>query len=482
MIGVTKQNTGASLLGLAFDGSKLEMAVAKRSNGSVEIKHSSTVALSLDPLTNEPELVGAEIRKHLDAAEVRERQCVVCVPLNWALTLQVKLPDLPEEDVENFLQLEAERGFPYAPEALMLSRSIVGTAGGERHATLVAVPRDHVERLDAALTAARLRPASFSLGISALQRADAGQADGVAALVPGEKHIGLQITARGGVAALRALEGALEMEGTEKRVQADLIARELRITLGQLPSDVRASVRTMRIFGKSDVAEELAEQLRSRAGLLGMGLDAVREHGGEFGVTLPAHTAVSPALSLAVRQLTGAGTGFEFLPPKISAWQQLTAKYSSRKLVTTGVAVGAVALLAGAAFGWQQYELWHWGSQWDGMKKRVAFVEDMQNQIRKYRPWFDESFRSLSILRKLTEAFPEDGGVSAKTVEIRDKSVVICTGTARNNQALLRTLDQLRAAKEVSDVKVEHIKGGNGGAPLEFTFNFHWANQTGGIR
>ena len=80
-------------------------------------------SLSLDPLTNDAELVGREIRKHLDQAGIRERRCVVCVPLNWALTLQTKLPELPDADVTSFLQVEAERGFPYGPDALLTSSS-----------------------------------------------------------------------------------------------------------------------------------------------------------------------------------------------------------------------------------------------------------------------------------------------------------------------------------------------------------------------
>ena len=78
---------GSSLLGLNFDGSRLEGVELRRTNGSVEIRRSFGVSLSLDPLANDPELVGREIRKHLDAAGVRERRCAVCVPLNWVLTL-----------------------------------------------------------------------------------------------------------------------------------------------------------------------------------------------------------------------------------------------------------------------------------------------------------------------------------------------------------------------------------------------------------
>ena len=74
-------------------------------------------------------------------------------------------------------------------------------------------------------------------------------------------------------------------------------------------------------------------------------------------------------------------------------------------------------------------------------------------------------------MRQLTEAFPEDGSVSAKTVEIRDQNTVTCSGTARDNRALLRAVEKLRAVPRVSDVSVGMTRGRS---PMQFTFSFHW--------
>ena len=105
------------------------------------------------------------------------------------------------------------------------------------------------------------------------------------------------------------------------------------------------------------------------------------------------------------------------------------------------------------------------------MKPKVTELDELSGQIRKFRPWYDESLTSLSILRRVTEAFPEDGAVAAKTLDIRNLVNVNVTGTARDNGALLKTLDQLRATKEVGDVRVDTIRGKS---PMQFTFNFHW--------
>ena len=184
-----------------------------RTNGSLQLQQSFSVTLSLDPLTADPELVGREIRNHLDAVGVRERHCVVCVPLKWALIVQTELPDLPEADVGSFLQIEAERGFPCDVATLRLGTSRWRAPTQKQYATLIGIPENHFTLLERALRGAKLKAVSFSLGVTALQPPDIDAANGILALAIGEDHIDLQITSGGGVAALRALEGALEAEG-----------------------------------------------------------------------------------------------------------------------------------------------------------------------------------------------------------------------------------------------------------------------------
>jgi hypothetical protein len=73
-------------------------------------------------------------------------------------------------------------------------------------------------------------------------------------------------------------------------------------------------------------------------------------------------------------------------------------------------------------------------------------------------------------------SFPDNGDVTAKTVEIRDGALVSCSGNALNNPALLGMLSRLRSAENVSDLKVDSIRGKT---PMQFTFDFHWNNGGG---
>lgn len=473
-----KRKKLTSLLGLALDGSRLSGVVLRRQNGSLQQLQTFGVTLSLDPLTAAPELVGREIRNHLDAAGVRERYCVVGVPLKWVLTAQTELPPLPEADAASLLQLEMERGFPCDIDTLRLGSSTCKLADEKQLITMAGIPSSQLASLEQVLVAAKLRPVSFALGLQALQPPAGAKSDGVLALFVGETNVSLQITCGGGVAALRGLEGAIEAEAGQAVLRAGLVSRETRITLGQLPAEVRAAVKRIRIFGPRDLARQLADEMELRFEPMGMTVEIVAGYAAdEFGVELPPAVSLSAAFSLAARPLVGQYPVFEFLPPKPTLLQQLAAKYSSGRLQTIGAAAAAVLLLVAGLFGFQEYQLASLHSQWSAIKGKVTDLQGQEGLILQYRPWFDDSFQDLSILRALSLAFPEDGSVTAKSIEIRDGNIVSCSGTAASTRALLDAQGQLSAADNVTQLKVQEMRGKS---PMQFTFEFHWGNGNGG--
>jgi hypothetical protein len=460
-----------TVVGLTLDGSRLEAVLLRRTNGSAEIVKSHTGALTLDLLHNEVELVGREIRNQLEGAGIRERRCVAGVPASWVLTHLVKLPEgIEEADVESFLALEAERGFPCAVEDLQVTSSRFETVSGARYVMQLGVRRVQLDRLEQVLTAAQLKPAAFSLGLLALPEAIPTAPRGAVTAVVGESSVDVLLAA-GGVASVRSLEGAFDSEGGAPRVHSDVVARELRITLGQLPEELRAMVHELNVLGGGLYAEQLVKEIAPRARALGLEVRHVNAYPGpQHGMKLPVGAAVSSALSIAAEYLGRTGR-FEFLPPKPSMLQLLAARYSSRRLALPVAVAGAAAVIVLGLFVYQQFQLSNLREEWRLMKPKVAELEDLQAQIRKYRPWYDETFTSLMALQRVTEAFPVEPSVSAKTFEIRAGKMVSVSGTARDNQSLLRTLDQLRTVREVTDVKVDTIRGKS---PMQFTFNFNW--------
>jgi hypothetical protein len=230
------------------------------------------------------------------------------------------------------------------------------------------------------------------------------------------------------------------------------------------------------VFGRPEVTQPLVQEIRTRVASMGLEAElgeAQRITG--FSGPLPSDQGNSPALGMAARHMLGYPHGFEFLPPKVSAWPQAFARFSSRRLLWGCGAAATAILLITAVFFLQYWKLSSLQSKWRIIEPKVAELEGLQQQIRKFGPWFDDSHRALRILRKITEAFPEDGVVTTKILEIKDLSVVTCSGVARNDQALLKMMDQLRAAKEVSDLKIDQVRG----TPLQFSINFRWVEGRG---
>ena len=473
-INFRKRKKLSSVLGLALDGGRLDGVVLRRVNGALQLQQSFSVALTLDPLTAAPELVGREIRNQLDAAGVRERNCVVGLPLKWVLTAHTELPPLPEADAASLLQMEAERSFPTDVATLQTASSRCALAEDKKYVLLAGISSAHIATIENVLSAAKLKPVSFALGLAALQSPASEKSNGVLALAVGESTVSLQITCGGGVAALRALEGAVENEGGRRALHPGLVARETRITLGQLPAELRDAVKRIRIFGPRELVQQLADEMELRFEPLGLQTEVVSTYApDEFGVQIPPNTSVSAAFSLAARELVEQLPALNFLPPKPTLIEQFATKYSSGRLRTVGAVAAGIMAIVGLLFFIQQIQLWRLRSQWSKMSAQVAQLQAVEDNIRQYRPWFDDSFRDLAILRQLSLAFPEDGAVTAKTIEIRDDNTVNCSGTARDTASLLAMQSKLRGADGVNGLKLDALRGKN---PMQFTFDFQYGN------
>jgi hypothetical protein len=62
--------------------------------------------------------------------------------------------------------------------------------------------------------------------------------------------------------------------------------------------------------------------------------------------------------------------------------------------------------------------------------------------------------------------------VSAKSVEIRELNAVTCTGVARDNQELAKTMDRLSSAPGITEFHRGPIRGKS---PIQFTFDYRWS-------
>ena len=454
-----------SVLGLTLADGQLRAFHVTRVKGGLEVVKAASAALTLDLLHRETELIGREIKNHLDEAGIRERHCMVGIPARWVMSQHTKVPELSPEDAASFLQIEAEKGFPVDPAQLQIARSFQHSTAGE-FVTQLAVRKEQIDQLGAVLKAAGLKPVSFSLGLAMLPQAipPAGGGGRITVAVD-PVSVTFLISAGGGIAAFRTSEASIDSEAGEKIVNGASVARELRITLEQVPAELRSEVRELFLTGESTMVRQLAESLGDWARTAGLKITR--------GDLPEKNLAAETAERLAANWLEGGAPELEFLPPRLSRWAMLMARYNSKRLATAGFAVAGAAVLALLAFGWHEFRRWSLRSEWTGMQARVAQLDAVKARTNEFRPWYDTTFRALTILKRVTECFPDNGSVTAKSFEVHGNTIVTISGTTRDNASLLRVQEQLRKAKEVHGLNIEQIRGKT---PMQFTLTFRWSN------
>lgn len=452
-----------SVLGLTLNDGQLRAFHVTRSKGGLEVVKAASAALTLDLLHRETELIGREIKNHLDEAGIRERHCVVGLPSRWIMSQHTKVPDLGPEDAASFLQIEAEKGFPVDPAQLQIAQSFQHSTAGE-FVTQLAVRKEQTDQLAAVLKAAGLKPVSFSLGLAMLPHAiPAAGSGGRVTVAVDAAGVTFLVAAGGGIAAFRTSEARIDSEAGEKIVNGASVARELRITLEQVPVELRQEVRELFLTGESMMVRQLTESLSDWAKSAGLKITR--------GDLPEKNLAAEMAERLAANWLEGAAPELEFLPPRPSRWALMMARYNSKRLATAGFAVAGLVLIALLAFGWHEYRRWSLRSEWAGMQGQVAQLDAVKAKTNEYRPWYDTTFRTLSIMKRVTECFPDNGTVTAKTFEIHGNSIVTISGTTRDNASLLRVQELLRKAPEVRGLNIEQIRGKT---PMQFTLTFRW--------
>jgi len=429
-------------------------------DGAPHLVRSTSIPIGADSVTTNPEKAGNQLAEQLRNEGIREKRCVVCVPPGWALSTSTDLPEIAEEDLRGYLELQAEKEFPIPVSELRIAYCNYVLPSGKRRATIVAVLAKRLAAIEQMLAAAGCRLVSLSLGLDHLVPADS--APGTLHFLANGTHVDLVIAAGGGIAALRSLSGSVAQG--EDMFDVNGFCREVRITLGGLPEPVRQQVREAHFGGPHTTADLLRAKTRDQLQRMGVN-SSNRNH------ATPDGEDANVAVEAAENYLEQKPVAFEFLPPQTKQWQVLLQRFDGRKQRMIAGGILALLLLPIIVFIVQSNIASSLQAEWDGMKGKVADLDSIQQDIRKYRPWFDPSPENLIILEGVAGAFPDQGDVWAKSIQITEGPKVTCSGYARSHAALLAFHDRLRARPEVSGLQVQQERGEN---PIQFSLIFKW--------
>lgn len=452
-----------------------------RRRGQWSVRRYVDAPLSLHPLKDDAELVGREIREILRGAGIRRRTCAVILPLDWAFVFRTRVPDLSDEESRSFLDIQAEREIPVPLETLSVSvpdgvRSVAG-----RLVTVAAIRRAHVMALLRALKAAKLRPCRMTFGVTCLSAPDDSRGRDLVALLMQPDRFDMAIFRNGDLVALRTLEHQYEHIGGERSVPVGFDATHIRMTLGELPDGVAGDAQETLVYGPEGMLRDLLPELTEAFRRMGLSVAA-----GAVAPSIPFARdesfekawSVAPApLALAAKCLTGQPVPFEFLPRRVSFLRGAARRLPSRKSRWAAAASLVLLLLLGGPLLIQQWKLHRLEAQWLSIQPEVERLEALQDKVGNFGGWYSGSTNSLSILRALSEAFPEEGVIWAKRLTIHEPTDkkpfvrVSCSGYARSREAWLDLLDRLRATEGIDDLRFKQLRGDS---PMGFEMDFDW--------
>lgn len=183
----------------------------------------------------EPAVVADGLRQLWSATGLRPRNVAVGLASQKVTVRQIELPQLPEAEIAEAVRLQAQDQLPIAAEQAVLDYVMMvdPPAGNEQRnlrLLLVAAEREMVERLLAAVTAARLRPVLVDLDAFALLRSvgsstvvsegaelivDVGANVTKIAVHQGGRPLFVRMVRLGGDAVTRQLQKALDLSWEE---------------------------------------------------------------------------------------------------------------------------------------------------------------------------------------------------------------------------------------------------------------------------
>jgi Tfp pilus assembly protein PilN len=463
LIEIKKRLRARSALAITIESGRLAVKLVRSDANDMQPESSFSIPLGDEEVLKDPEKAGHQLVAALGAAGIRERQCVVCVPPGWALTASTDLPEVGDEDLRGYLELRAEREFSISATDLRLGYSAYALPNGQRRATLAALASKKIEAVERMLEIAGRRASSISLALDHCL----SQPQAMLHFLTNGNHTDVVVTAGGGIAGLRSFAGPLTSGGAAFDTVG--FCRDVRITLGRLPEPVRQQIRHAAFCGPS--AEKLC--VETRYDLLRLGIKSPECHSAAA-TDQPSLEAASAGEEAARRKLRGQPIAFEFVVPETKRWQELLQRVdSSRRRGLLLAAVGVVLLPLLLLFVRSQIES-HLQARWDAMAGNVADLDAIQQKIHLYRPWFEPAPQGLQLLDSLIQAFPDQGDVWAKSIQVAEGGKVTCTGFARSQPALMALLARMRARPDITALQVQQIRGAN---PIEFSITYQWEFQ-----
>lgn len=381
----------------------------------------------------------------------------VCLVLGGenVFCFRLEVPDLEKDDVNSFIELEAEQHLPYAPSEFYITlatqeKKVVGET------LVLAIQKPKIRPFSTALKSIGYNLTSVTIDVAGNIPTEANEVSNESLLLQNGDHYTFSMRGCGKLLGIR------QFPNPKSEIEIKSMIRDIRITIAQTATDIQEALSKIQYLQLPNASTEHEEMV----------MDAFQK---ETGLSItksnnPEKLFSSIAETVSKRQLSQ----IEFLPPKPNRFEKIIHRFNSRRTFWIGASSTAAFIIIGLSFYIQNQQLNNFESKWANIKSKVEELEKVQAQIREFRPWYKKDIPTLQALKAMFETFPETGDIWLKQLTIKNGTAIRCGGSALNRNAVLAVREKLMATPGISDLR-ELASGG--GRPMTFSFQFIWNQQ-----
>lgn len=417
----------AQLTAIELSPKRLVAATVRANGHGAEIlKGGAADLLSLD---------ADSVRRALETCGVSDVRAILLIPRGQAILREFDLPEGSPEELVQMVRFQVERQMPLPVDQLHYSYIETGRGAGKVHVQVVAVPRETLDPVLAAVEGAGLKVSQAfisSFGLLALY-----PNGGPAALVEvSGREAEIMVVEKGRMEFSRT---AALADPPSAAALAEEVGRTLLTYGARFPGK---PVQKVVLAGDGPAAEKLAQELGVR-----LDRDVIHVGPGDL------ETAAVAGICLGVSR----GSPLpDLLKPPVAV--------KSFKVTKVHRIAGAAVLVLAMLVAWAQVALSSKGAQLarrrtelKGLEPQAAEVQRMSHQTALAHQWYRDRYSWLDTFTVLSQQV-DRGKLWIQTMTFEDTGSVRIVGKAKDDKNIAQFVTALKGAASFRDARADNQK------------------------
>jgi hypothetical protein len=450
------------ILGLAIDDAGVVATELRIQAGRPEIRRTGEFLWEQELTAENAKSLGQRLHHFLREQGFSAKRAVVGLAAKWVLTKEVEAPPANPEVLAGMLSIQAERAFSLDADELIFDYCGKTSMSEKSQILLLAVRRQMVSQIKEMAQAAGLHVQAITLSSLACSKA----------LAEGGSASWYGLYARPNYCEFWA-----QQDGSPRFIKhvpiarngtpggyAELVSAAVNRLVLLSPLSGRTPPYPITTYDASGSSDELVQGLGRRLGpqiAVSDGQAALRTKG----LSLPGHPSETRAVAAAAVALIAMGPErppVDFLDPRVGAHKKQAI--NRRRVLAWGGGIAAACVLGVAILLilWRTYAGDVAANQaW--LKAHDAEIKAAQEFVDRAKyaaSWDSQDPRFLGWLKELTQAFPQEPSVWAKTLILSEEGKDSISGWTTNQASLNEVVEKMQKNPVFVDPRMMHTRAG----------------------